>query len=175
MVHERSNLVQDRATELRMRKCDHAGPKSPGTLAPADDRRWAVAEPSSREAFEGTASTVKRMYYFSAGVALGAVATRRTRRAKDAARAALAARLTPSAIAADVADAIAEIGNAVGSFAADVRQGAANRRSTYRPMIDNATGAVALLAPDQAGPVRPIEAVIAIEPDESAGLDRRTA
>jgi hypothetical protein len=91
------------------------------------------------------------MFYFSAGVALGAVATRRTRRAKEAARAAMAARLTPSAIAADVADAIAELGNAVGSFAADLRQGAANRRAAYRPMVDGATGAVAMLAPDQLG------------------------
>jgi hypothetical protein len=110
---------------------------------------------------EGTSSTVKRIYYFSAGIALGAVATRRTRRAKEAARAALAAKLTPSAIAADVADAIAELGNAVGSFAADVRQGAANRRATYRPMIDNATGSVALLAPDQAGPAYPVESILA--------------
>lgn len=91
------------------------------------------------------------MFYFSAGVALGAMATRRTRRAKEAARAALAAKLTPSAIAADVADAIAELGNAVGSFAADLRQGAANRRAAYRPMVDGATGAVAMLAPDQLG------------------------
>jgi hypothetical protein len=91
------------------------------------------------------------MFYFSAGVALGAVATRRTRRAKEAARAAMAAKLTPSAIAADVADAIAELGNAVGSFAADLRQGAANRRAAYRPMVDGGTGAVAMLAPDQLG------------------------
>ncbi len=91
------------------------------------------------------------MFYFSAGVALGAMATRRTRRAKEAARAAMAAKLTPSAIAADVADAIAELGNAVGSFTADLRQGAANRRGAYRPMIDGGTGAVAMLAPDQLG------------------------
>ncbi|WP_188944830.1 hypothetical protein [Nakamurella endophytica] len=104
--------------------------------------------------------TVKRIYYFGAGVAVGALATRRTRRAKEAARAALAAKLTPSAVAADVADAIAELGNAVGSFAADVRQGAANRRAQYRPMIDNATGAVALLAPDQLGP-QPVPGIAA--------------
>ena len=100
---------------------------------------------------------MKRMFYFSAGVAVGALATRRTRRAKEAARAALAAKLTPSAIAGDVADAISELGNAVGSFAADVRQGAANRRAAYRPMIDGTTGAVALLAPDQLGPTLPRE------------------
>ena len=89
------------------------------------------------------------MVYFVAGVAIGAAGTRRSRRMKEAARAALAAKLTPSAVAADVADAVAELGNAVGSFASDVRQGAANRRAAYRPMIDGVTGSVALLAPDQ--------------------------
>jgi hypothetical protein len=117
---------------------------------------------------------VKRIYYFSAGVALGAVATRRTRRAKEAARAALAAKLTPSVIAADVADAIAELGNAVGSFAADVRQGAANRRAAYRPMIDNSTGAVAMLAPDQVAPALPIDAVVTDVP-APADHGRRSA
>ena len=96
---------------------------------------------------------MKRIYIFSAGVALGVAATRRTRRAKEAARAALAAKLTPSAIAADVADAIAELGNAVGSFAADVKQGAVNRRASYRPMVDAATGTVVLVPPDQVGPL----------------------
>lgn len=96
---------------------------------------------------------MKRIYVFSAGIALGVTATRRTRRAKEAAREALKAKLTPSAIAADVADAIAELGNAVGSFAADVRQGAANRRSSYRPMVDSISGSVVMVAPDQLGPV----------------------
>ena len=94
---------------------------------------------------------MKRIYIFSAGVVLGAAATRRTRRAKAAAREALKAKLTPSAIAADVADAIAELGNAVGSFAADIRQGAANRRASYRPMVDGTSGAVVMLAPGQFG------------------------
>ncbi len=96
---------------------------------------------------------MKRWHYFTAGLALGALATRRTRRAKEAAKAALAAKLTPSAIAADVADAIAELGNAVGSFATDVRMGAANRRSTYRPMIDGATGTVKMVSPEHAGQI----------------------
>lgn len=116
---------------------------------------------------------MRRIYYFSAGIALGAVATRRTRRAKEAARAALAAKLTPSAIAADVADAIAELGNAVGAFAADIRQGAANRRATYRPMIDNATGSVALLAPDQVGPAYPVDSNVTAEADAPAERGRQ--
>ncbi|WP_037364841.1 hypothetical protein [Nakamurella lactea] len=92
---------------------------------------------------------MKRRYVFTAGVALGVAATRRTRRAKVAAREALKAKLTPSAIAADLADAIAEVGNAVGSFASDVKQGAANRRASYRPVIDNSNGAVLLLGPEK--------------------------
>ena len=114
------------------------------------------------------------MFYFSAGVALGAMATRRTRRAKEAARAALAAKLTPSAIAADVADAIAELGNAVGSFTADLRQGAANRRAAYRPMIDGGTGAVAMLAPDQlgAGPYAVSAPVADVVAPAAGGVER---
>jgi hypothetical protein len=99
--------------------------------------------------WDGILVRMKRFYYFAAGVALGVAATRRTRRAKQAAKAALAAKLTPAAIAADIADAIAEIGNAVGSFASDVRVGAANRRASYRPMIDGATGSVVMVPPEQ--------------------------
>ena len=108
---------------------------------------------------------MKRIYIFGAGVALGVAATRRTRRAKEAARAKLAATLTPSAVAADVADAIAELGNAVGSFAADVKQGAANRRAAYRPMIDGATGSIAMLAPDQ---VPALPEIVAVPPAAAA-------
>src|SRR6478752_3961846 len=95
---------------------------------------------------------MKKVYVFGAGVALGVAATRRTRRAKEAAAAAMKAKLTPSAIAADLADAIAELGNAVGAFASDVRQGATNRRASYRPLVDNATGAVVLVGPEALGP-----------------------
>ncbi|MDQ2847212.1 MAG: hypothetical protein M3Y77_12870 [Actinomycetota bacterium] len=92
---------------------------------------------------------MKSRYVFTAGVALGVAATRRTRRAKAAAKDALKAKLTPSAIAADVADAIAEVGNAIGSFASDVKQGAANRGSTYRPVIESSTGSLMMLAPEK--------------------------
>src|SRR5699024_9683297 len=80
-----------------------------------------VTDRRSRPATRKVPTSVKSWYYFTAGVALGVAATRRTRRAKEAARAALAAKLTPSAIAADIADSIAEVGNAVGSFASDIR------------------------------------------------------
>lgn len=125
---------------------------------------------------------MKRIYIFSAGVFLGAAATRRTRRAKEAAREALKAKLTPSAIAADLADAVAELGNAVGSFTADVRQGAANRRASYRPMIDGTTGSVVMLAPGQfAAPVLDATSASAVEPAPPPGAaaperpGRRTA
>jgi hypothetical protein len=103
-------------------------------------------------------TAVKRIYYFGAGIALVVAATRRTRRAKEAAREALKAKVTPSAIAADVADAIAELGNAVGAFASDVKQGAINRRASYRPLVDNATGAVIMVGPEALAPApQPIE------------------
>lgn len=104
---------------------------------------------------------MKRVYVFGAGVALGVAATRRTRRAKEAAAAAMKAKLTPSAIAADLADAIAELGNAVGAFASDVRQGAINRRASYRPLVDNTSGAVVMVPPEALGPApEPVESRI---------------
>ncbi len=120
-------------------------------------------------------AAVKRMYYFGAGMALGVAATRRTRRAKEAAREALKAKVTPSAIAADVADAIAELGNAVGSFASDVRQGAVNRRASYRPLIDNATGSIAMVGPEALGPVppAPVEPRAPGAPPRSRATDHR--
>ncbi len=102
---------------------------------------------------------MKRLPYFAAGVVLGVAATRRTRRAKEAAKAALAAKLTPSAIAADIADAVAELGSAVGAFATDVRMGAANRRASYRPMVDGANGSVVMVPPEH---VRQIAAQAAL-------------
>lgn len=102
---------------------------------------------------------MKGLYVFAAGVVVGALATRRTRRAKEAAKAALKAKLTPAAIAADLADAVAELGNAVGSFAADVRQGAANRRAFYRPMVDGATGTVLMVSPEHASQIAAQQAI----------------
>ena len=111
---------------------------------------------------------MKRIYIFGAGVVLGVAATRRTRRAKEAARQALKAKLTPSAIAADVADAVAELGNAVGAFASDIRQGAANRRASYRPMVDSATGSVVLVPPEHAGPQQ-----VPTDPEQHAPFEHR--
>lgn len=92
---------------------------------------------------------MRRTFYIAVGAALGVAASRRTRRAKEAAKAAL----TPSSIAADVADAIAEVGNAVGSFAADVRAGMAERQQQLVAVIDDSTGAVVMTPPELAGPL----------------------
>ncbi len=115
---------------------------------------------------------MKRLYYFTAGVAVGVAATRRTRRAREAAKAALAAKLTPSAIAADLADAIAELGNAVGSFASDVRMGAANRRASYRPMINGADGSVVMVSPEHAGQILAQRAAAADASADARAADR---
>jgi len=97
---------------------------------------------------------VKRIYYFGAGVALGVAATRRTRRAKEAARQALKAKVTPSAIPAHVAQAQAARGNAVRYKPAELRPGVLHRRARYPPIIDNGTGAVVLVGSESVGPPR---------------------
>ena len=91
---------------------------------------------------------MRRTFYLAAGAALGIAATRKTRRAKEAAKAAL----TPTSIAGNIADAIAELGNAVGSFAADVRAGMNERQAQLMAVIDEASGTIALTPPELAGP-----------------------
>ena len=91
---------------------------------------------------------MRRTFYLAVGAALGVAATRRTRRAKDAAKAAL----TPDSLAGNIADAIAELGHAVGSFAADVRAGMAERESQLVAVIDDISGSVVQTPPELAGP-----------------------
>jgi len=91
---------------------------------------------------------MRRTFYLAVGAAVGVAATRRTRRAKEAAKAAL----TPTSLAGEIADAIAELGNALGSFAADVRAGMAERQSQLVAVFDNETGAVVMTPPELAGP-----------------------
>ena len=95
---------------------------------------------------------MRRTFWVALGAGLGVAATRRTRRAKEAAK----ARLTPRSIAGDLADAIAELGNAVGSFAADVRAGMAEREAQLVPLIDD--GRVVMTPPELAGPQTALEA-----------------
>jgi hypothetical protein len=91
---------------------------------------------------------MRRTFYLGVGAVIGVAATRKTRRAKEAAKAAL----TPSSIAADLADAIAELGHAVGSFAADVRAGMRERQAQLVPVVDSKSGSVVLTPPELAGP-----------------------
>ena len=79
---------------------------------------------------------MRRTFYLAVGAALGVAATRKTRRAKEQ----VAASLTPASLAGNVADAIAELGNAVGSFAADVRAGMDERESQLIAVIDEGPG-----------------------------------
>lgn len=95
---------------------------------------------------------MRRTFYIAVGAALGVAATRRTRRAKEQAMAAL----TPTSVAGNVADAIAELGNAVGSFAADVRAGMDEREAQLVAVIDEASGVVVRTPPELAGPSRPL-------------------
>ena len=77
---------------------------------------------------------MRRTFYVGVGFALGVAATRRTRRAREAALAAL----TPTSIAANVADAIAEVGQALGGFLTDVRIGMEQRESELATVVDQA-------------------------------------
>ena len=106
---------------------------------------------------------MRRTFYLAAGAALGVAATRRTRRAKEA----LQARALPTSIASDLADAIAEIGNAVGSFAADVRAGMAAREAQLVEVV-NESGRVSRTPPELAGPNVDAPAALAALADRSA-------
>lgn len=94
---------------------------------------------------------MRRTFYIGVGAVLGVAATRRTQRAKQAAKAAA----TPISLAGQVADAIAELGNAIGSFAADVRAGMAEREAQLVAVVDEVSGTVVLTPPELAGPAAP--------------------
>lgn len=91
---------------------------------------------------------MKRTFYLAVGTAIGVALTRRSRRAKEA----LQTSLTPTSMAGEIADAIAELGNAVGSFAADVRAGMREREAQFVAVIDETSGAMVMSPPELAGP-----------------------
>lgn len=93
---------------------------------------------------------MRRTFYVGVGFAIGVAATRRTRRAKEAALAAM----TPASVAATVADGISEIGHALGSFVTDVRAGMHERESELVAVVNERTGLVAMSPPELAGPGR---------------------
>jgi chromosome condensin MukBEF MukE localization factor len=83
---------------------------------------------------------VKRVLWFSLGIAAGALATRK---AREAAR-----RLTPAGAAENIGDAIRELAAAVGSFGAEVRDGMLQRQAELNATVAQRTGIE--LAPGQA-------------------------
>jgi chromosome condensin MukBEF MukE localization factor len=83
---------------------------------------------------------VKRMLWFSLGIAAGVAASRR---ARDAAR-----RMTPAGVAENLGDAVRELAAAMGSFGAEVRAGMVQREAELRATVAQRTGMD--LAPRQA-------------------------
>jgi hypothetical protein len=76
---------------------------------------------------------VKRLFWMGLGVTVGVLATRRLTSA--------ARHLTPGGFAEDLADAMHELGVAIGSFGADVRAGMAEREQELHELVDQRTGA----------------------------------
>ena len=83
---------------------------------------------------------MKRVLWFSLGIAAGVLATRK---ARETAR-----RLTPAGVAENVGDAIRELAAAVGSFGAEVRDGMLQRQAELNATVAQRTGID--LAPEQA-------------------------
>lgn len=75
---------------------------------------------------------MKRMLWFSLGIAAGVAASRKARGA--------ARRVTPAGAAENVGDAIRELAAAVGSFGADVRAGMVQREAELRATVAQRTG-----------------------------------
>ena len=76
---------------------------------------------------------MRRLFWLGLGVTVGVMATRRVTSA--------ARHLTPGGVAEDLADALRELGTAIGSFGADVRAGMAEREQELHEMVDERTGA----------------------------------
>ncbi len=75
---------------------------------------------------------MKRMLWFSLGIAAGVAASRKARGAVH--------RLTPAGAAENVGDAIRELAAAVGSFGAEVRAGMVEREAELHATVAQRTG-----------------------------------
>lgn len=78
-------------------------------------------------------SPVKRLFWLGLGVTVGVLVTRWLTR--------VAHRFTPSGFAENLADALRELGVAIGSFGADVRAGMVERERELNELVDERTGA----------------------------------
>lgn len=76
---------------------------------------------------------MRRLFWLGLGVTVGVLATRRVTSA--------ARHMTPGGMAEDLADAMRELGVAIGSFGADVRAGMAERERELHEMVEERTGA----------------------------------
>lgn len=85
---------------------------------------------------------MKRMLWFSLGIAAGVVASRKARGALY--------RVTPAGAAENVGDAVRELAAAVGGFGAEVRAGMLQREAELHATVAQRTGMD--LAPSQASP-----------------------
>ena len=75
---------------------------------------------------------MKRILWFSMGIAAGVVASRKA--------SAKARRMTPAGAAENISDAIRELANAMGSFGADVRAGMVEREAELHATVTARTG-----------------------------------
>jgi hypothetical protein len=75
---------------------------------------------------------VKRVLWFSLGIATGVVASRKA--------SAKARRMTPAGAAENISDAIRELAGAMGSFGADVRAGMVEREAELHATVAARTG-----------------------------------
>ncbi|MBV9010693.1 MAG: hypothetical protein JO272_01370 [Pseudonocardiales bacterium] len=75
---------------------------------------------------------MKRMLWFSLGIAAGVLTTRKARE--------VAYRMTPAGAAENIGDAVRELATAVGSFGADVRDGMLQRQAELQATVAQRTG-----------------------------------
>jgi hypothetical protein len=75
---------------------------------------------------------LKRILWFSLGIAAGAAASRKA--------SAKVRRMTPAGAAENISDAIRELATAVGSFGADVRAGMVEREAELHATVAARTG-----------------------------------
>ncbi|MGH3912155.1 MAG: hypothetical protein ACRDTC_01895 [Pseudonocardiaceae bacterium] len=75
---------------------------------------------------------MKRIIWFSLGIAAGVAASRKV--------SGVARRMTPAGVAENVGEAVRELAAAVGSFGADVRAGMAEREAQLHAAVSGRTG-----------------------------------
>jgi hypothetical protein len=75
---------------------------------------------------------VRRLFWLGLGVTVGVLVTRRVTSA--------ARHLTPGGLAEDLAEAMQDLGSAIGSFGADVKAGMQQREQELQDLVEERTG-----------------------------------